>query len=105
MNFSVRWSESAVADLERLHDFLLQRATVLEDLELADQAVEAIQAAADDLLSRTPFSFRKAARSPLWRELVIPFGSTGYVALYEVRPPNLMVIVHAVRHQREEDYH
>lgn len=94
-----------MADLERLHDVLLQRASVQEELELADQAVEAIQRAGDDLLARTPFSFRKAARSPLWRELVIPFGRTGYVALHEIRPTELAVIVHAVRHQREEDYH
>src|SRR4051794_35198903 len=101
MSFAVRWSHSALTDLERLHDFLLQRACVLEDLELADQALRAIQAAGDDLLARTPFSFRKAARNPLWRELVIAFGSTGYVALHEIRPASQLVVVHAVRHQRE----
>jgi plasmid stabilization system protein ParE len=105
MSFTVRWSEAALADLDRLHEFLLQRATVLEDLDLAERALEAIQSAGDDLLARTPFSFRKAARSPVWRELVIPFGSTGYVALYEIRPASQLVVVHAVRHQREEDYH
>lgn len=105
MSFTVRWSESALADLERLHEFLLRRARVLEDLELADRAVEAIQVAADQLLARMPFSFRKAARSPLWRELIIPFGSTGYVALFEIRPGVALVIVHADRHQREEDYY
>ena len=105
MSFTVRWSETALADLERLHDFLLQRASVVEDLALAEQALDAIQSAAEDLLARTPFSFRKAAGSPLWRELVIPFGSTGYVALYEIRPGADLVVVHAVRHQREEDYH
>lgn len=105
MTYAVRWSESALADLERLHDFLLQRASIVEDLELAEQALAAIQSAADDLLARTPFSFRKSGRSPAWRELVIPFGSTGYVALYEIRRAAQVVIVHAVRHQREEDYH
>lgn len=105
MSFTVRWSETALTDLERLHEFLLQRVSVVEDLELADRALEAIEAAADDLLARTPFSFRKAGRSPLWRELIIPFGSTGYVALYEIRPAGQLVVVHAVRHQREEDYH
>ena len=105
MSFTVRWSETALTDLERLHDFLLQRATVVQDLEVAERAIEAIRAASDDLLARTPFSFRKAARSPLWRELIIPFGSTGYVALYEIRPARQLVVVHAVRHQREEDYH
>ena len=105
MSFTVRWSATALADLERLHEFLLQRASVAEDLDLADRAVDAIEAAAADLLARTPFSFRKAGRSPLWRELVIPFGRTGYVALYEIRPAGELVVVHAVRHQREEDYH
>jgi plasmid stabilization system protein ParE len=105
MNFTLRWSETALADLERLHDFLLQRASVAEDLEVAERALEAIKAAGDDLLARTPFSFRKVARGPLWRELIIPFGSTGYVALYEIRPARQLVIVHAVRDQREEDYH
>jgi plasmid stabilization system protein ParE len=105
VSFTVRWSETALTDLERLHEFLLQRANVVEDLELADRAREAIEAAAADPLARTPFSFRKAGRSPLWRELVIPFGSTGYVALYEIRPAGELVVVHAVRHQREEDYH
>lgn len=105
MSFTVRWSEKALADLDRLHEFLLQRASVVEDLELAERALDAIKAAADDQLARTPFSFRKAAHSPLWRELIIPFGSTGYVALYEIRPAGQLVIVHAVRHQREEDYH
>lgn len=105
MSYKVRWSESALKDLERLHDFLLERASNVEDLELAERALDAIQKAADDLLACTPFSFRKALRSPLWRELVIPFGSTGYVALYEIRPSRELVVIHAVRHQREEDYH
>ena len=105
MNFTVRWSETSLTDLERLHEFQLQRATVVEDLELAERALDAIDLAASELLARTPFSFRKAGRSPLWRELVIPFGSTGYVALYEIRPAGQLVVVHAVRHQLEEDYH
>ena len=55
-------------------------------------------------LAITPFSFRKAADNPAQRELIIPFGGTGYVALYEI-VSTLKVVVLAVRHQREEDYH
>ncbi|MFN9504328.1 MAG: type II toxin-antitoxin system RelE/ParE family toxin, partial [Rubrivivax sp.] len=36
------------------------------------------------------------------RELVIPFGATGYVVLFEVVGDD--VVVGAVRHQREDDY-
>ena len=42
--------------------------------------------------------------SPFLRELVIPFGASGYVALFEI-VGNDRVIVGAVRHQREDDYH
>ncbi len=56
-------------------------------------------------LARTPYSFRKAGSSSLRRELIIPFGSAGYVALYEIEPEKEHVIVLAVRHQVEDDYH
>jgi plasmid stabilization system protein ParE len=39
------------------------------------------------------------------RELVISRGRTGYLALYEYDEPSDLVIVLAVRHQREQDYH
>ena len=38
------------------------------------------------------------------RELIIPFGHTGYVALFEI-VDNHTVIIGAIRHQREDDYH
>ena len=38
------------------------------------------------------------------RELLIPFGNAGYVALFEIDDPSHDSIL-AVRHQREEDYH
>jgi hypothetical protein len=41
---------------------------------------------------------------PLLRELIIPFGDAGYVALFEIDDPRRISIL-AVRHQREEDYH
>ena len=52
----------------------------------------------------TRFSFRKAAKNPTQRELIIPFGGSGYVALYEIVSASKVVVL-AVRHQREEDYH
>jgi hypothetical protein len=36
--------------------------------------------------------------------LIIAFGNTGYVALFEIIN-NTTVIVGAIRHQREDDYH
>ena len=103
--FEVRFTDTARDDLERLFDFLLERASSIEDLELAERAIDAIQDAVTGHLARTPYSFRKAGNSSLRRELIIPFGSSGYVALYEIEPAKERVIVLAVRHQLEDDYH
>ena len=104
MTFDVRFNAAADEDLERLFDFLLNRAETLEDLDLAQVAIDAIRSAALNQLAVTPYSFRKAGKRPTRRELIIPFGATGYVALYEIASPTSVVVL-AVRHQREEDYH
>ena len=42
----------------------------------------------------------------LWflRELIIPFGESGYVALFEIENRDTVTVL-AARQQREEDYH
>ena len=104
MSFTVELSPAAEADLERLFDFLLDWSETAEDLDRAQAAIDAIRGAAEHRLAITPFSFRKAAQNPAQRELIIPFGTSGYVALYEIVSPSKVVVL-AVRHQREEDYH
>jgi plasmid stabilization system protein ParE len=104
MSFTVEFSPTAEADLERLFDFLLDRAETSEQLDGAQAAIDAIRVSVQHGLGLTPFSFRKSAQNPAQRELIIPFGSTGYVALYEI-VSTAKVVVLALRHQREEDYH
>jgi plasmid stabilization system protein ParE len=104
MTFAVELSPTAEADLERLFEFLLDRAETTEDLDRAQSALDAIRAITQQQLAITPFSFRKAAKSPAQRELIIPFGNSGYVALYEIVSASKVVVL-AMRHQREEDYH
>ena len=104
MSFVVELSPTAEDDLERLFEFLIERSETSEDLDRAQAAIDAIRAAAQHRLAITPFSFRKAAQNPAQRELIIPFGGTGYVALYEIVSTSKVVVL-AVRHQREEDYH
>ena len=96
--YRVRLTPDAEHDLLRLFDFLLEK-----DLAAAVNAQAAIEAGIE-LLSYSPFSCRKAADNPLLRELLIPFGSAGYVALFEIDGPATVTIL-AVRHQREDDYH
>jgi plasmid stabilization system protein ParE len=100
VTYRVRLTAEAVEDLNRIYDLLLRR-----DLDAAERALVAIERAFV-LLAYSPFSCRKALlqKSPRWREVVIPFGHSGYVALNEI-DDDRAVTVAAVRHQREEDYH
>ncbi|NDZ15782.1 plasmid stabilization protein [Variovorax sp. WS11] len=104
MSYRVRFTREAAKDLERLYDFVIDRE--LErggDLTLAERAIEAIENGVATL-SFSPFTCRKAGDSPFIRELVIPFGASGYVALFEIESSDSIAIA-AVRHQREDDYH
>jgi plasmid stabilization system protein ParE len=101
MKYRVRFTPEAEHDLLRLFDFLLA-----QDAVAAGRAHGAI-AKAIEFLELFPFSCRKAEgadNSPFLRELLIPFGGAGYVALFEI-DDNKIVTILAVRHQREEDYH
>jgi plasmid stabilization system protein ParE len=102
MTYRVRFTEEAENDLVRLYEFVLDRDET--DWQLAERALEAIRNAIRSL-ELTPFSFRKAIPgNPFLREMVIPFGASGYVALFEIDNEETVTIL-AVRHQREDDYH
>ena len=99
MSYKLRYSRQARDDIRRLYDFLLQR-----DVVAAGRAVEIIIGTIDGL-REFPFAARKApGNDSFLRELVIPFGSGGYVALFESEDAKTVTIL-AVRHQREDDYH
>jgi plasmid stabilization system protein ParE len=96
--YNVRFTACAQEDLVRLYEFLLSR-----DVDGAERALHAINAAVE-VLRFSPFSCRKAAADkPFLRALIVPFGASGYVALFEIEPGNIVTVL-AVRHQREEDY-
>ena len=98
MSFRVRFTLEAKADLESLYAFLVE-----QDFEAAERALNVIDRAWS-LLEEFPFSCRKAEDSnPFLREIVIPFGSAGYVALFEIEDRQTVTVL-AVRHQREDDY-
>jgi plasmid stabilization system protein ParE len=94
-----RWvlSQSAADDLEQLADFLLDR--------MPEEAVRTVDLVVDALhiLEQHPRIGRPIELG--LRELVISRGRTGYLALYEYDESSDLVIVLAIRHQREQDYH
>ena len=98
--YRVRLSLEALEDLKRLQAFLIEK-----DPAAAARAVDAIETSFE-LLEYSPFSCRKAwpGDRSLLRELVIPFGGAGYVALFEIDGPSHVSIL-AVRRQREDDCH
>jgi plasmid stabilization system protein ParE len=104
MTFKVEFTPEAEADLDRLFDFLLDRAETVDDAMRAYQAIEALRTAANSHLSITPYSYRKVGARATLRELIVPFGSTGYILRFDIRTPELVLVIGA-RHQREEDFH
>lgn len=99
MSYRVRYTGAAKEDLRRLYAFILE-----SDLQAAGRARDAIGKGIE-LLREFPFTCRKVMPdNPFLRELVIAFGATGYVALFEIDNNELVTIL-AVRHQREDDYY
>lgn len=99
MSYKVHFTRAAREDIKRLLAFLIQR-----DIAAAKPARIAI-GQATTVLQIFPFSCRTVSEeNPFLRELLIPFGSAGYVALFEIED-NETVTILAVRHQREEDFH
>lgn len=106
MRFAVRLAPSAEDDLVRLFDHLLEQASTTEELDRTQDVIDALRTALLSHLASSPWSYRKAGdgQRSTRRELIIPCGATGYVALYEIEAPDSVVVL-AVRHQREDDYH
>lgn len=105
MAYKVQFSCAANEDLDQLFDFVVQRELDSEtgDLNIPARALQSIK---DGIrfLESSPFACRKVGANPFLRELIISFGNSGYVALFEI-VDNTTVIIGAIRHQREDDYH
>lgn len=98
--YRVRFARSALEDLQRLTEFVVSHSP--------KRASDAENASRDavEVLKRLPFVGRPARQQAdaTLRELVIPFGPTGYLVLYRVGA-GAIVSVLAARHQLEERYH
>jgi plasmid stabilization system protein ParE len=92
----VIYSKQAFAGLDRLADFLIK--------EAPQAAVAAIDVIRDgiEILERHPFIGRSCEAG--LRELLISYGKNGYVALYSYEQRDDVVLVLAIRHQRETGY-
>jgi plasmid stabilization system protein ParE len=89
----LQFAKRAFEDLDRLTDFLLDRAP-----ELAAETVPLILGGLRTLKDH-PLIGRPVEAD--LRELLISRGRTGYIALYRYNPANDVVLVLRIRHQRE----
>ena len=93
----VRFAPAALDDLTRLREFLQSR-----NPAAARRAADAIIKAVE-LLGQYPQIGRPAEEMDIeYRELLIDFGDSGYVALYRYQGDFVTVL--ALRHQREAGY-
>lgn len=102
MSYRVRFTPAADRDLLRLYDFILEMSD--GNFALAERALAAIRDGVR-MIEQSPFSCRRlTSEGALLRELLIPFGASGYLALFEIEN-SVTINVLAIRHQREDDYH
>lgn len=91
------WTSPALADVQRLYRWLS-----LRDADAATRAVATIRAGVK-ILAKTPRIGRPVDdMDPEYREKLIDFGNSGYVALYRFDGETVAIL--AVRHQKEAGY-
>jgi plasmid stabilization system protein ParE len=91
------WTPPALDDVQRLYRFLAPK-----DEAAARRAIEAIRTGVK-ILSHQPEAGRPIEdMDPEFREWLIDFGSSGYIALYRFDGETAAIL--AVRHQKEVGY-
>jgi plasmid stabilization system protein ParE len=91
------WSQPALLDVQRLYRFLTPK-----NPDAAQRAVRAIRKGVK-VLAQQPGIGRPIADMPEeFREWIIDFGDSGYVARYRIESDAVTIL--AVRHQKEVGY-
>ncbi len=91
-------TEGATSGLERCRQFLKEKnpLAMIRAAQVIDQHFS--------LLESEPEIGRPFDDLPELRELIIPFGDSGYVALYRFEESDNTIYVLAFRHQKEAGY-
>lgn len=88
------WSPSALLDVQRLYRFLAPKS-----LKAVKRAVKAIRLEVKVLGQQPGVGRPVEDTSDEFREWIIDFGDSGYVARYRIDPDAVTIL--AVRHQKE----
>lgn len=91
------WTPPALADVQRLYRFLAPK-----NPEAARHAAKAIRSGVKVLAHQPQLGRPIEDLAPEFREWLIDFGDTGYIALYRFDGTTISIL--AVRHQKEAGY-
>ena len=91
------WSRPALLDMQRLYRFLAPKSP-----EAAKRAVTAIRQGVKTLALQPGVGRPAENMEPGYREWMIDFGDSGYIALYHFDGQTAVIL--ALRHQKETGY-
>jgi len=91
------WSPTALLDVQGLYRFLAEK-----NIDAAKNAVKAIRGSVKILATQPEVGRPVEDMDPAYREWLIEFGSSGYIALYHYEGQTAIIV--AVRHQKEVGY-
>ena len=91
------WSPSALLDVQRLYRFLAEK-----NIDAAKRSVKAIREGVKVVAQQPGMGRPVQDMEPQYREWLIDFGDSGYIALYRYDGQTAVIV--AVRHQREAGY-
>ena len=94
---SLIWSPEALADVQRLYHFLAEK-----NPDAARRAAQVIRESMQIVAEHPGIGRPVTDMPPEFREWPIPFGASGYVALYRLGSEVALVV--AIRHQKEAGY-
>lgn len=91
------WSPPALRDVQRLYRFLAEKSP-----DAAMRAMKEIRGQMNVLAYQPGIGRPAEGMEPEFREWLIDFGGSGYIALYRYDGDTAVIL--AVRHQREAGY-
>ena len=93
----LKWTPQALADVERLYDFLAEK-----NPDAARRAVATIRQGVRILAKQARLG-RPIEDTPLeFREWIVDFGQSAYIVLYHFNSDEIVLL--AIRHAREAGY-
>jgi plasmid stabilization system protein ParE len=93
----LKWTPQALSDVQRLHRFLADKSP-----DAAIRAVQTIRSGVRILQSQPRIGHPASDMDAEYREWLIPFGQSSYLALYRIDEEDVILL--AIRHGREAGY-